>query len=87
MEYPGEVLSDINSFYQKTTAYLSGSTFAFSLAIPVAESNKLDGTAFENAVTSGVAASTFKGSYEYGYSAMQVGDYVVYNICIKSVPN
>lgn len=87
MDYPGEVLSDINSFYQKTTAYLSGSTFTFSLAIPVAESNKLDGTAFENAVTSGVAASTFKGSYEYGYSAMQVGNYVVYNICIKNVSN
>lgn len=87
MDYPGEVLSDINSFYQKTTAYLSGSTFAFSLAIPVAESNKLDGTAFENAVTSGVTASTLNGRYSYGYTAMQVGDYVVYNILIQSVAN
>lgn len=87
MDYPGEVLSDINSFYQKTTAYLSGSTFTFSLAVPVAESNKLDATAFKNAVSSGVAASTLKGSCEYGYSAMQVGNYVVYNICIKNVSN
>ena len=45
------------------------------------------GTITSSGTISHADTSTLKGSYEYGYSAMQVGNYVVYNICIKNVSN
>ena len=80
MTYEGAVLTDINGFYTKTTEYLSKSKTKFSLAVPIAESNKLDGNAWQQAVVDGLTAGGFVGNFEYGYESMQVGDYMVYNI-------
>ena len=83
MAYEGAVLADINSFYSKTTEYIATNKWKYSLAIPVVEHNKLNGDTFGQAVADGVAASGYVGSYQYEYSAMQVGDYIVYNIVIS----
>ena len=83
MKYPGVVLSDINSFYQKTTEYVSNKTYIFSVALPVTESNKLNGDSLTGAVQQGL---NFSASFRVGYSYMQVGDYIVYNVEIEVTP-
>ena len=83
MKYPGVVLSDINGFYQKTTEYLSKSIMTFSLAVPVAESNLLNAESLRNAVSQGVTAANLTGEFSYGYSYMQVGEYIVYNMVVE----
>lgn len=83
MDYEGAVVSNVKSFYLMITEYATKSKTKFSLAIPIAEGNKVDANAFKDAVVKGVTASGFSGSYSYEYTSMSCGDYVVYNIEIK----
>lgn len=83
MEYEGVVVADVSSFYAKMTEYITKSQWTFSLALPVAEGNKINATDYEKAVKDGIQANGFVGAYQYGHSSMQVGNYVVYNFTIE----
>lgn len=83
MQYSGCIVADVNSFYIKNSDFTSKSQFSYSIAITVAESNKIDGQKWQDAIVEGVRASGFTGGFSYEYSSMQTGDYIVYNIVIK----
>ena len=80
MKYTGCTVANVDSFYIMNKSYTSKGQFSYSLAIPVAESNKINGDKLQNAIVDGVRASGFTGGFSYNYTSIQVGNYVVYNI-------
>lgn len=80
MKYTGCTVANVDSFYIMNKNYTSKGQFSYSLAIPVAESNKINGDKLQNAIVDGVRASGFTGGFSYNYTSIQVGNYVVYNI-------
>ena len=80
MKYTGCTVANVDSFYIMNKSYTSKGQFSYSLAIPVAESNKINGDKLKNAIVDGVRASGFTGGFSYNYTSIQVGNYVVYNI-------
>ena len=82
MKYAGCTVANVDSFYIMNKSYTSKGQFSYSLAIPVTESNKINGDKLENAIVDGVRASGFTGKIPYGYTSIKAGNYVVYNIDI-----
>ena len=80
MKYTGCTVANVDSFYIMNKSYTSKGQFSYSLAIPVAESNKINGDKLKNAIVDGVRASGFTDGFSYNYTSIQVGNYVVYNI-------
>ena len=82
MKYTGCTVANVDSFYIMNKSYTSKGQFSYSLAIPVTESNKINGDKLENAIVDGVRASGFTGKIPYGYTSIKAANYVVYNIDI-----
>lgn len=79
MKYTGCTVANVDSFYIMNKNYTSKGQFSYSLAIPVAESNKINGDKLQNAIVDGVRASGFTGGFSYNYTSIQVGNYCEYS--------
>lgn len=82
MKYTGCTVANVDSFYIMNKNYTSKGQFSYSLAIPVAENNKINGDKLEKAIVDGVRASGYTGGFSYTMSYKEVGKYFVYDINI-----
>ena len=82
MKYSGCTVCDVDSFYIMNKNYTSKSQYNYSIAITVAESQKIDEKKWQDAIVDGVRVSGYNGGFTYGYYAIRVSKYMIYDIYV-----